>query len=322
MQLDIDENQELDELIEELPTPPDRSSDQLLIVDYSKIHRDPNQPRRVFNEKTVDELASSIKARGLIEPIKVRPHPTIFGQYMIVDGERRWRACGLVELDRVQVLLRAPTDAAVVMDQLTANWHREGMTPLDEAEAIEGEIERLRLEGHQNPREKVRIDLGVSRSVLSKKLAVLKYPKEIRDLLTGGHIRDYQTVKNLSMLKSDVQSEMIERVKQGGFNAKEFNKNPQKYIKTVKKEAHESETVGREQTADLETQAKTTRRFAIRWVFNKEVLATLIANTPFNEVMDGVNIMELPDDQAKAVFEKFKEWLVDPGDVESQSQCA
>lgn len=300
----------LDEFDVEMPNPPDRSDDQLLMVDMTQVYVDPFQPRRNFN--ALEELASSIKARGLLKPIEVRPHPEIYGAYMIKDGERRWRACGMNEMAQVQVIVRTKDDEkTLVMDQLTANWHADAMTPLEEADAIEREIERLRLEGHSNPRERVRAELGISASVLSKKMAVLKYPKEIRDLLDKKLIREYQSVKNLSMLKSDDQAEMIKEVVEGRFNAKAFNKSPAKYLKEARLKQKSGEEVEQEKPVRV---AKPVTPVLIRWGLTKEVLDVLIANTDFSGVMDGVSIVDLDDDQAKAVFEKFKDWLLDPGE--------
>lgn len=310
MTFDISEPVLVD-LDDETPNPPDRSADQLLIVDMSQVYVDPFQPRRNFN--ALEELASSIKARGLLKPIEVRPHPTIHGSYMIKDGERRWRACGMNEMEQVQVIVRSKDDEkTLVMDQLTANWHAESMTPLEEADAIEREIERLRLEGHPNPRERVRAELGISASVLSKKMAVLKYPKEIRDLLDKKLIREYQSVKNLSMLKSDDQAEMIKEVREGRFNAKAFNKSPAKYLK----EAKAKQEVGGVEGGGIDTSPmpKPANPVLIRWGITKEVLALLIANTAFSGVMEGISIVDLDDEQLKGVFEKFRDWLLDPGE--------
>lgn len=297
----------------ETPNPPDRSGDQLLIVDMAQVYVDPFQPRRNFN--ALEELASSIKARGLLKPIEVRPHPEIHGAYMIKDGERRWRACGINAMEQVQVIVRSKDDEkTLVMDQLTANWHAESMTPLEEADAIEREIERLRLEGHPNPRERVRAELGISASVLSKKMAVLKYPKEIRDLLDQKLIREYQSVKNLSMLKSEDQAEMILEVKEGRFNAKAFNKSPVKYLKEARAKQRSDEPEIPVESNRAGTNTKPANPVLVRWGITKEVLDALIANTAFSGVMDGVNIVDLDDEQAKGVFDKFRAWLLDPGE--------
>lgn len=298
----------------ETPTPvADRSEDELLIVERSHIHPDPNQPRRHFDQKALDELAASMKARGQVTPIEVRPHPQILGHYMIKNGERRWRASELIGLERLQVVVRKRENMqTVALDQLTANWHAQNMTPLEEADAIEREMERLRLAGHPNPREKVRVDLGISNSVLSKKLAVLKYPKQIRDLLDAGKIRDYQSVKNLSMLKSDDQAQMIKQVEEGVFNAKAFNHDPVRYLKDARRLAAENSGVPHE--APEPAPRRVANVPLARWAITKDILAVLIANTAFAGVMDGINIMDLNDEQARGVFERFKAWLLDPGE--------
>ncbi|MFA5963853.1 MAG: ParB/RepB/Spo0J family partition protein [Sphingomonas sp.] len=146
----------------------------------------PGQPRRYFNDAALDELAASIAARGMIQPIVVRPHGK---GYQIVAGERRWRAAQRARLHEVPVIVRDFDDAATLEVALVENIQRQDLNAIEEAEAYHRLIEDF---GHtQDALGKL---VHKSRSHIANLLRLLELPKSVQEkvsegLLTMGHAR-------------------------------------------------------------------------------------------------------------------------------------
>jgi len=146
----------------------------------------PGQPRRYFNDAALDELAASIAARGLIQPIVVRPHGK---GYQIVAGERRWRAAQRARLHEVPVIVRDFDDAAALEVALVENIQRQDLNAIEEAEAYHRLIDDF---GHtQDALGKL---VHKSRSHIANLLRLLELPKSVQDkviegTLTMGHAR-------------------------------------------------------------------------------------------------------------------------------------
>jgi ParB family chromosome partitioning protein len=146
----------------------------------------PGQPRRHFNDAALDELAASIAARGLIQPIVVRPHGK---GYQIVAGERRWRAAQRARLHEVPVIVRDFDDAATLEVALVENIQRQDLNAIEEAEAYHRLIGDF---GHtQDALSKL---VHKSRSHIANLLRLLELPKSVQDkvmdgTLTMGHAR-------------------------------------------------------------------------------------------------------------------------------------
>lgn len=290
--------------------------DELKHLPMGRVMPDPNQPRQEFKESSLQELASSIRARGVVQPITVRPHPQLPDHFFIIDGERRWRASSIAEKSEIPCIIRQIQDHdKILMDQLTANYHNEEMRPIEEAMALQRMLDRERDKGNPEPREAVMREMGLSPSQLSKKLAILKYPEDVLNLLKGKVIREYQTVKNLSMLKPEDRALVIEEVAapQGRFVGKEFNANPQKYVRRLKAERGNLEGAG---SADVprETGEKTVKpNVMVRWHLTSEELQRLVEATEFRAVLAGVDMATLDESAQKGIFEQFRKWLNDVG---------
>ena len=143
------------------------------------------QPRTRMDPGSLEELADSIKAQGLIQPISVRPVGKVAGQerYEIIAGERRWRAAQLAGLTEVPVLIREiPDDAALAMS-LIENIQREDLNPLEEAAGIQRLIDEFQMT-HQQAADA----LGRSRSAATNLLRLLQLAKPVQDMLMAGDI--------------------------------------------------------------------------------------------------------------------------------------
>ena len=140
-----------------------------------------NQPRRMFDAAGIDDLAASIRARGLLQPILARP--TGDGQYEIVAGERRWRAAQKAKLHNVPVIIRELTDDQAMEIALVENIQRVDLNPIEEAHGYA----RL-TEQYGRTQEEIAKAVGKSRSHIANILRLLNLPAKARDALAAGDI--------------------------------------------------------------------------------------------------------------------------------------
>ena len=171
------------------------------------------QPRTRMDPGSLEELAASIKAQGLIQPISVRPVST--GRYEIIAGERRWRAAQIAGLTEVPVLIRdIPDDAALAMS-LIENIQREDLNPLEEAAGIQRLIDEFTMT-HQQAADAV----GRSRSAASNLLRLLQLAKPAQDMLMAGDIEMGHARALLPLSKSE-QGRIAAMVADKGFSVRE-----------------------------------------------------------------------------------------------------
>ena len=150
------------------------------------------QPRQAMDPEKLDELAASIRAQGVIEPVVVRAIAN--GRYELIAGERRWRATQLAGLSEIPALVREVDDRAVVAIALIENIQREELTPLEEAQALKRLIDEFDLTHAQ-----VAEAVGRSRAAVSNLLRLMELPAEIKGLLEArklemGHARALLTL--------------------------------------------------------------------------------------------------------------------------------
>ena len=146
----------------------------------SALSPHPGQPRRHFDEAALDELAASIRQRGLIQPIVVRPHGHDF---QIVAGERRWRAAQRAQLHEVPVVVREFTDAETLEVALVENIQRQDLNAIEEAEAYS----RLIAEFHHTQDALAKI-VDKSRSHVTNLLRLLDLPRPVQARLAAGEL--------------------------------------------------------------------------------------------------------------------------------------
>jgi ParB family transcriptional regulator, chromosome partitioning protein len=170
-------------------------------VPVAAIHPHPGQPRRHFDEAALDELAASIAARGVIQPIVVRPHGT---GWQIVAGERRWRAAQRAQLHEVPVIVRDFSDIETLEVALVENIQREDLNAIEEAEAYQRLINEF---GHTQ--EGMGRLVGKSRSHVANLLRLLELPMVVRGWvadgsLSMGHARALITATDPETLAGEV----------------------------------------------------------------------------------------------------------------------
>lgn len=158
------------------------------------------QPRRDLNPAALEELASSIRSQGLVQPILVRPLAE--GRYEIIAGERRWRACQMAGLARIPVIIRHVPDEAAIAMALIENIQRENLSPIEEAIALQ----RLQTE-FELTQQQVADAVGKSRSTITNLLRLMKLTPEVRTLLEHGdlemgHARALLALQGLVQLRA------------------------------------------------------------------------------------------------------------------------
>lgn len=158
-------------------------------LEVKSITPNPNQPRIHFDDEALAELAASIRAVGLLQPILVRPKSGSANSFEIVAGERRWRASQRAGLTVIPALVRETDDVASVEQALVENLHRQDLTPLEEAAAYKQLLDDFSMT-HEQVAEKV----GKTRPAITNSLRLLALPPSIQQLLadgrlSGGHAR-------------------------------------------------------------------------------------------------------------------------------------
>ena len=149
-------------------------------LELSKIYPNPNQPRKNFDQKALEELADSIKVHGLIQPIIVNESGD---KYMIIAGERRWRACQMAGLTAVPVIIKHYTEKQVSEIAIIENLQREDLNPVEVARGI-----KKLMEEYQLTQEKVAERLGKSRSEIANYNRLLGLDNEVLELVENGKV--------------------------------------------------------------------------------------------------------------------------------------
>lgn len=173
------------------------------MVPVEKLFPNPNQPRRDFQPEALKELADSIRAKGVIQPLIVRPRAEAEG-YEIVAGERRWRAAQIAQLHELPVLIRSLDDTEVLEVAIIENIQRADLNPLEEALSYRQLMDRF---GHTQ--EKLSEALSKSRPYIANLLRLLNLPDDVQTMvrdgrLTAGHARALITSPNASALARTV----------------------------------------------------------------------------------------------------------------------
>lgn len=163
------------------PTAAPRRAD--VNVPVERVHPNPNQPRRVFDESALADLAASIAEKGIIQPLIVRPKPNAPEQYEIVAGERRWRAAQRAQLHEVPVIVREFDDTEVLEVAIIENIQRSDLNPVDEAAGYRQLMDKF---GHTQ--EQMSSALGKSRSHIANLLRLLNLPDDVQEMLVAGRL--------------------------------------------------------------------------------------------------------------------------------------
>lgn len=159
----------------------EQSNNSAVKLKLSEIEPNKEQPRKKFDEPALMELADSIAAHGVIQPLLVRPLSD--GSYQLIAGERRWRAARMAGLNEVPVVIREIDDTQAMELALIENLQREDLNPIEEAEGIKSLMYVYGLTQEETAKR-----IGKSRSAIANTLRLLNLPDEIKELLNSGRI--------------------------------------------------------------------------------------------------------------------------------------
>ena len=203
------------------------TGDGVRTVPLREIEPDPGQPRKTFNQDSLAELAASIGEHGLLQPIAVRPQP--MGGYRIVAGERRWRACRMVGLTEVPVVIRDVSDQEAMELALVENLQREDLDPVEEACGIRELMDRCGL-----PQEQAAQRLGKSRSALANSLRLLGLPPEALELLRSGTLTAGHAKAILGLPTPELQVQAAKLIAEHSLNVRQAEALCRKLAKDAK----------------------------------------------------------------------------------------
>ena len=203
------------------------SDTRIETLSLREIEPDPGQPRKTFDDETLAELSASIAEHGLLQPIAVRPKPS--GGYLIVAGERRWRASRMAGLTEVPVIVKDVTDEQAMELALVENLQREDLDPVEEAAGIRELMTRCDLTQEQAARK-----LGKSRSALANSLRLLSLPETVLELLKSGFITIGHAKVVLGLPTPELQEEAAQMIADNQLNVRQAEALCKKLAKPAK----------------------------------------------------------------------------------------
>ncbi len=174
---------------ETVTVPADGNSAGMIELPVEAIRRNPAQPRRTFEEGPLNELADSVKQRGILQAILVRPDPNDEGKFQIIAGERRWRAAQIAGLKTIPAMVRELDEVELLEIGIIENVQRADLNPIEEAEAYEALMKRF-----GRTQETMAQSVGKSRAHIANTLRLLQLPENVRSYvregkITAGHAR-------------------------------------------------------------------------------------------------------------------------------------
>jgi ParB family chromosome partitioning protein len=198
-----------------LAAAPRDDEEELRQLPVDLIAPNPHQPRRQFDEESLIALADSIRARGVIQPVLVRP--IAGGRYELVAGERRWRAARIAELETIPAVVRQHDDAASLEFAVIENMAREDLNPVEEARACAGLVEELGL-----TREEVGLRVGRSRVAVSNLMRLLDLPDEALELLERRDLSEGHGRALLLASENSVRRNLARQAVMHGWSVREL----------------------------------------------------------------------------------------------------
>ena len=227
----------LSALMADVVESPEVSSDQVKSADRTlpieSIEPNPDQPRRHFEKSAIEDLAASIREKGIIQPLIVRPSPRGRDRFEIVAGERRWRASQIAQLHNVPVIVREFEDTEVLEIAIIENIQRADLNPIEEAAGYNQLMEKF---GHTQDR--LSTALGKSRSHIANMVRLLTLPPEVQSFLgdgrlSAGHARALITAEDpIGLAKQVIQKGLSVRQTESLAKTGTSTENNQKKSKT------------------------------------------------------------------------------------------
>ncbi|MCH4825579.1 ParB/RepB/Spo0J family partition protein [Planococcus halocryophilus] len=205
--------------------------DKVNQINVGEIQANPYQPRKIFDQAALDELAESIKEHGILQPIVVRKAGE---KYEIVVGERRFRAAKLVKLKKVPAIIKDLSDQQMMELAILENLQREDLTPIEEAEAYQKLMEALSL-----TQEQLAFRLGKSRPHIANHIRLLSLPENVRKLISDKELSMGHGRTLLGLRSKKLIPETAEKVVKENLNVRQLENLVQRLNENVPRETIE-----------------------------------------------------------------------------------
>ncbi len=202
--------------------PPDKHLSNLREINIDQVKPNRYQPRQTWNDEELADLAESIKAKGIIQPIVVRPAGAAFE---LIAGERRLRAAKLAGLKTLPAIVRPATDQEMLEIALIENINRTDLNPIERARAYQNYINTF-----NTTQDETANRLGQSRPVITNFLRLLDLPDEIQQMLTSGQLSMGHSRAILSLPTDDLRRRLANRAMAGRLSVREVERLVRRYI--------------------------------------------------------------------------------------------
>jgi len=268
-----------DEVANAETTATQQAKDSFLQLPLDQLQRGRYQPRRDMNPVALQELADSIKAQGIMQPIVVRAFGEA-GRFEIVAGERRWRAAQMAGLDTIPALVRDISDDTAMAMALIENIQREDLNPMEQATAMHRFVEEFELT-HQQIAEAV----GKARATVSNLLRLMALPREVKTLLEHGDL-EMGHARALLALPEQQQTEAARLIVAKGFSVRQTESLVRSLL-AAKENPSETKRVD-PNVADLQQNLIDKLGAAVQINYNKKGKGKLIISYNSFEELDGI----------------------------------
>ena len=268
-----------DEVANAETTATQQAKDSFLQLPLEQLQRGRYQPRRDMNPVALQELADSIKAQGIMQPIVVRVLGEA-GRFEIVAGERRWRAAQMAGLDTIPALVRDISDDTAMAMALIENIQREDLNPMEQATAMHRFVEEFELT-HQQIAEAV----GKARATVSNLLRLMALPREVKTLLEHGDL-EMGHARALLALPEQQQTEAARLIVAKGFSVRQTESLVRSLL-AAKENPSETKRVD-PNVADLQQNLIDKLGAAVQINYNKKGKGKLIISYNSFEELDGI----------------------------------
>ena len=219
----------MEENIENANDPKETNGEEIKKIAIADIVPNRFQPRTVFNDEKIAELAQTIHTHGIIQPIVVREYEA--GKYELIAGERRFRAMQKLGWDTAPVIVKNFNDTETASVALIENLQREELSPIEEAMAY-----NKLLELHQLTQEALAQRLGIGQSTVANKLRLLKLPEEVKDALLAKAITERHARSMIPLKDEEKQVALLKEVIEKNLNVKQTEERVERLLaETVKK---------------------------------------------------------------------------------------
>lgn len=212
---DIEEDERLHSGVATMPSAPVEPGDaQKLPIDLIRSNSD--QPRKYFDDSDLNDLTESIRQKGVIQPILVRPAPDGSGHYEIVAGERRWRAAQRAKLHEIPAVVREMDDAGALEVAIIENVQRADLNPMEEAYGYRALMDRF-----SYTQETLAKNIGKSRSHIANIMRLVNLPQKVQDLVRTGEI---SAGHGRALLSASNPEALAERILRKGLSVRQAEK--------------------------------------------------------------------------------------------------